>query len=38
MAKITGVGACSSRARVTALRWRIELWEPKLWDDKNKGA
>ena len=18
--------------------WHVELWEPKIWDDKNKGA
>jgi hypothetical protein len=36
MAKITGVG--ESAWIMDPDGNKVELWEPKVWDDKNKGA
>lgn len=36
MAKITGIGGVFFKS--TGDNAALAAWEPKLWDDKNKGA
>lgn len=42
MARVTGIGGVFFKSRsdsaALATWYQVELWEPMLWDDKNKSG
>lgn len=38
MARITGIGGVFLKCKGDPDGNKVELWEPMLWDDRNRGA